>query len=227
MANQPFDYAGDGYAVRDVLAQMHRQSWQAIAGPGSQLTGAERVEIARQARAARARRADPPWLREGLPDPGNRISEDAVDAARTIAADAHKINADWAKKKIEALGEAAYVELGSIVVTLSAIDAYGEALGRGHEALSDPTPGEPSGEILDDAQAVGAYVRMQDPHQGPNVARALSLVPDANRLFFSNVLAMYTSGDGGFYDMVWKGPLDRPQAELLAARVSAVSECFY
>lgn len=227
MENQGFDYAADGFAVRDVVAQVHRQSWQAIAGPGSQLTGAERVEIARQARAARSKRADPSWLREGLPEAGGRITEEAVDAARIIAADAHKINAEWAKKKIEALGEAAYVELGSIVATVSAIDAYGEALGRGHEPLPESVLGEPTGEILEDAQAAGAYVRMQDPHPGPNVVRALSLVPDANRLFFSNVLVMYTSGGGGFYDMVWNGPLDRPQAELLAARVSAVNECFY
>ena len=46
-----------------------------------------------------------------------------MDAARTIAADAHKIDAKWAERKIEALGDAAYVELGSVVVTVSAIDA--------------------------------------------------------------------------------------------------------
>ena len=60
-----------------------------------------------------------------------------------------------------------------------------------------------------------------------NVARALSLVPAANELFMSNVLAMYNGPGGGFFDMVWDGPFTRPQAELLAARVSAVNECFY
>ena len=48
-----------------------------------------------------------------------------------------------------------------------------------------------------------------------------------NALFMSNVQEMYASNGGGFSDMVWNGPLSRPQAELLAARVSSVNECFY
>ncbi len=226
-SNATFDYQGDGFAVRDEIVQTHRMAWQAIGAAGSQLTAAERVEIARQARATRAKRGDPAWLRDGLPDAEGRISDEAVDAARTIAADAHKINAEWAAKKIEALGEAAYVELGSIVVTVTAIDAFNEALGREHEPLPTPVEGEPTGEVLEEAAQAGAYVRMMDPFAGPNVARALSLVPSANQLFVANVMSMYSSPGGGFYDMEWNGPLNRPQAELLAARVSAVNECFY
>ena len=68
---------------------------------------------------------------------------------------------------------------------------------------------------------------MVDPWAGPNVSRALSLVPSANQLFMANVRSMYSSSGGGFDDMVWEGPLSRPQAELLAARVSSINECFY
>jgi hypothetical protein len=222
-----FDYSAAGFTVREEIARIHRASWERIAAAGSHWGGAERVEIARQARAARAARSDPPWARKGLPDAGRTLSDDAVDAARTIAADAHKIDAKWAERKIEALGDAAYVELGSVVVTVAAIDAYGEALGRGHELLPEPIAGDPDRARLDDAADAGAYVPMFDPFPGPNVGRALSLVPEANRLFMTNVMAMYSSPGGGFYDLEWQGPLTRPQAELLAARVSALNECFY
>ncbi|MDP6979149.1 MAG: hypothetical protein QF570_11190 [Myxococcota bacterium] len=222
-----FAYDRDGFAVRDTIQQVHRTSWQQIANAGSYFTGEQRLEIARQARATRAKRGDPSWLREGLPDAEGRLSEVAVDAARTIAADAHKIDSEWAAKKIAALGDGAYVELISIVACMSAIDAYSEALGRAHEPLPDPQPGEPDGGRLAEATDAGAHVPMIDPFTGPNVARALSLVPSANQLFFANVMAMYSNGSGGFYDMEWGGPLDRPQAELIAARVSAVNECFY
>ena len=222
-----FDYAADGFEVREAIVDAHRASWEKIARAGSHWTGAQRVEIARQGRAARALRGDAPWLRKGLPDAEGRLSDAAVEAARTIGADAHKIDAAWAKQKIAALGDAAYVELGAVVVTVTAIDAFGEALGRGHEPLPEPEEGEPDGVRLAEAVDAGAYVPMQDPFQGPNVARALSLVPDANALFFANVMAMYSSHDGGFYDLAWNGPLARPQAELLAARVSALNECFY
>ena len=216
----------DRFHVRDVIAGAHSASWQHIAAAGSYWTGAERVEIARQGRAARVQRSEPPWLRK-LPDAEGSIPDVAVEVARTIGADAHKIDAAWARAKIEALGDAAYVELGSVVVTVSAIDAFHEALGLPHEPLPEPVAGEPTGERLATAVDAGAYVPMVDPFPGPNVGRALSLVPSANALFFGNVMAMYSSPDGGFYDLEWNGPLSRPQAELLAARVSALNECFY
>ena len=222
-----FDYAAADLDVREIIVQANRSTWERLANPGSHWTGAERIEIARQARAARAVRATPPWLREGLPDAGGRLPEAAVEAARTIAADAHKIDAAWAARTIAALGDAAYVELGSIVASTAALDAFGEALGRGHEPLPDPVPGEPDGARLAEVADVGAYLPLMEPWQGPNVGRALSLVPSANLLFMQNVMAMYSSEGGGFFDTVWDGPLSRPQAELLAARVSALNECFY
>ncbi|MCP4007256.1 MAG: hypothetical protein GY725_23985 [bacterium] len=222
-----FDYTSRGFDVRAEIAQIHRTSWSSIARAGSQWTGFQRVEIARQARATRAARNEPPWLRKGLPEAEECLSDEAVDAARTIAADARKIDRDWAAAKIAALGEAAYVELGAIVATVSAIDAFAEALGIAHEALPEPVAGDPDGAVLDTAVDAGAYVHMMDPWTGPNVGRALSLVPEANSLFMANVMAMYSSTGGTFFDLVWDGPLSRPQAELLASRVAAVNECFY
>lgn len=114
-----FDYESSGSPVRRDIAEAHRASWEAIARPGPRWSGAQRVEIARQARAARNSRGNPPWLRQGLPDTEGRISEAACQVARTIAADAHRIDRDWAAQAIETLGDAAYVELGSIVATVA------------------------------------------------------------------------------------------------------------
>ena len=223
-----FDYESSGFPVRRDITEAHRASWQAIARPGPRWSGVQRVEIARQARAARNSRGDPPWLRKGLPDTEGRIPEAACQAARTIAADAHRIDRDWATQAIETLGDAAYVELGSIVATVAALDAFAEALGRDQE----PLPSAEAGTRADTASAdgvadIGAYVPVVSPFSGPNVSRALSLVPEANRLFFTNVGAMYGGVEQSFYDLEWTGPISRPQAELLAARVSALNECFY
>jgi hypothetical protein len=227
MYEPTFDYATDGFGVPDSIVQTHRSSWDQIARAGSHWSGAERVEIARQARAARAARTEPPWLRGDLPG-SDVLSADALDAVRTIAADAMKIGRAWASAKIAILGDAPYVELGAVVATSTAIDAFAEALGRPHEALPEPRSGAADGERLSAVADAGAYVPMMDPWSGPNVGRAMSLVPQANALFMSNVMAMYNGGgEGTFYDLVWDGPLSRPQAEVLAARVSAVNECFY
>ncbi|MEM7410978.1 MAG: hypothetical protein AAF430_12140 [Myxococcota bacterium] len=222
-----FDYAADGFTVRKAVADTHQTSWDAIGRSGSHWRSHERVEIARQARAARAARVDPPWLRKGLPEPQG-LPEVAAGAARKIAADAHQIDRPWAERQIAALGAERYVELVSVVVTVAAIDAFAEALGRAHAPLPEPIDADaPDGERADGTGDIGAYLPMVDPFPGPNVGRALSLVPAANTLFFSNVMQMYATEGGGFYDMVWPGPFERPQAELLAARVSAVNECFY
>ena len=39
------------------------------------------------------------------------------------------------------------------------------------------------------------------------------------------VQSMYALAN--FTELVWNGPLSRPQTELIAARVSAINECFY
>jgi hypothetical protein len=67
---------------------------------------------------------------------------------------------------------------------------------------------------------------MTVPYAGPNVGRALSVAPGEQAMFMGLVGAMYSLRD--FVEMVWKDrPLSRPQVELVAARVSAINECFY
>jgi len=90
------------YPVREGVARAQDQAWNAIGRAGSWWSGAQRVEIARQARV------DPPPLRKQFPDAEGRLPKDAVDVAWTIAADAHEVDRDWAKAKIEVLGDAAF-----------------------------------------------------------------------------------------------------------------------
>ena len=221
----PFAY--DGLPVRDEIREAQRAAWTAIARPGATWTGEERVALAEQVREARRRRADPPWLRSGLPDAGTTLPEAAVEVARTIAADAHKIDRTWAHERVAALGETAYVEIAGLAASLCAIDTFADALGCGYEPLPTPQAGEPTGEQNTEVGDAGAYVPLQEPWQGPNVGRALSLVPSSNATFFGLVMAMY-GGPQRFFALVWEdGPLSRPQVELLAARVSSVNECFY
>ena len=221
---QFFNYSNSGFEVRDEIVNAHRESWKTISNSGSFWSGEERVEIAQQARSARLQRRELPFNRSY---PSCSLSNGALETTYTIAADAHKIDKVWADNQIAKLGSGAYIEIASIVATVSAIDAFSEALGRNHEDFPVPQPGKPNGNQNPNVTDIGAYVPMMEPWKGPNVARAFSLVPTANQLFFSNVQQMYASHGGGFSEMVWKGPLTRPQAELLAARVSSANECFY
>jgi hypothetical protein len=223
-----FAYRAFPHPIRDDISAGHRTVWAALAAPGVWWTAAERVAIAREVRTARDRRADPPWLRPS-PDAARAndvLSAAAVEAVHRIAIDAHRLDREWTHKMLEVLGDAPYVELAAVVAWISAIDTFADALGVEHEPLPEPTAGEPSRARPDGVGPDGAWVPMSVPWQGPNVARALSLVPPAQAVFFALVGPMYALGD--FAKLVWQDrPLTRPQVELVAARVSSVNECFY
>ncbi len=210
--------------IPEHIVSSHRQTWSKISEAGEFWSDIDRIEIAKQARAARIQRSELPFNR--VYDESH-LPKQVLNATHKIAADAGKIDRTWATDCVSNLGAGPYVELISIVASVSAIDAFYEAIGSPGEALPEPAGGSCSAEKATGVSDIGGYIPMVDPWAGPNVSRALSLVPSANQLFMANVRSMYSSSGGGFDDMVWEGPLSRPQAELLAARVSSINECFY
>ena len=184
------------------------------------------MAIARVVRAARTERSEPPWLRRAGSQEDVDLVPAAVAAARRVALDPHRLDRDWCLQVTGELGDAPYVELVAVSVCVTAIDAFAEALGAALEPLPLPAGGEPSRDRPAGVEDDGAWVPMTVPWKGANVGRALSLVPPAATTFLSLVSAMYARRD--FLELVWKDrPLTRPQVELVAARVSAVNECFY
>ena len=221
-----FDYASSPSPVRSNIASSHVAFWDRLAAPGSWWTGEQRVAIAAEARSARLLRSEPPWLRQ-LPEAEDGvIPAVAIEAIRRIALDVNKIDRAWAERMIAGLGDAAYVELVAITVQATAVDAFAEALGVDPEPLPSPKPGEPDRVRPEGLGDIGAFVSALLANRGPNVGRAMSLAPDDNESFFGLVGSMYAGND--FMELVWKDrPLSRPQVELVAARVSAINECFY
>ncbi len=214
--------------VREDMATALRRSWADIGRPGTWWTGPERVAIAALARAERIQRNEPPWNRD-RGEPSTSLPEKAVEAARKIGADPAQLDREWANSVISEIGDSHYVELASVVVTTAAADAFCEAMGIDHEPLPEPEAGEPDRERPDGMGDIGAWVPVQViDWKRANVARAMSLVPEGVRTFFRMVAAMYTGTASDFDRMVWDHrPLARPQVELLAARVSALNQCFY
>ena len=221
-----FEYKSFGDSVPVEIGDAHRAAWERVASPGSWWSGSQRVEAARLARDARRMRDLPPWVRETRPDVSALLSPEAADLVRRVAVDVHTLNADSVGEWVEEMGDAAYVELCAVVVCVTAIDAFAEALGEELEPLPEPRPGEPDGLRPDGMADAGAFVPMAEKSMGPNVGRALSLAPMDNAAFFGLVGSMYALTN--FSEMVWADQvLSRPQVELVAARVSAINECFY
>jgi alkylhydroperoxidase family enzyme len=233
--------------IRSDLAQAHARALARIGVPGTWWTGAERVGIAEEARAATgcslcSRRRDvlAPGFISGSHERVSELPGPVVDAVHRVAVDPGRISETDYKTWQEACSDAHYVELVGVVSQMAAIDTLAVALGHPLPELPAPSPGAPSRRRSSARQSV-AWVPML-PSGGrdqdsmaqyggastPHVARALSLVPDEVRALSRLSSVQYVHGpnvpnvsvDGG-------RALSRTQMELVAARVSALNECFY
>lgn len=202
-----------GHGRAEVVAAFQRV-WARLAGPGATFTGAERIAVARVARAARSHR---PLPEEDLPVA-------AFEAARIMGAEPAAANPAWiADSIVPGIGYPAYVEIVGLVAQLTAVDTFHRAMGLPLEPLPEPRAGEPTGRIADDARLSSSWV----PTAGPaSVVYALSLVPSEMEGFEDLhgplYIPVHEMGDNLF-----ARALRRPQMELVAARTSAHNDCFY
>ena len=249
---QPFSYSNSPWIIREDLPDAFRFSWEKIATPGNWLTGAERIQVAREVRRSRdcslcrtRKAALSPFADEGVHGDGEHgpLTEAQVDVVHRLATDASRLTPTWLAG-LEAAGMTveAYVEILSVVVATIAIDSFHESLGFELEPLPEPVAGEPSRYRPAAAVKTDAWVPTvalekvadsdADMYAGlgrsANVLTAMSVVPDAVRLLRKQSTAMYLDIMDVANPATNGGrALTRPQMELIAGRVSALNDCFY
>jgi hypothetical protein len=132
-----------------------------------------------------------------------------------------------------------YVELVGVTSLTSGMDYFTRALGSRPFPLPTPFSGPPSQHRPTGAKTGTGWVPMIAPEDAveaesdlyvgsfvPNIVRALSLVPDEVRALRVSSAAHYlpvVKTDDGSAPRA----IDRTQIELVAARVSALNQCFY
>jgi hypothetical protein len=250
----PFAYDDAPFPIRADIPAAHRSFWHRLAGPGSWWTGAERVAIAAESRAALAcplcaarKQALSPYgsapgehLRDGVH--GARLPPRAVDAVHRIVTDQARITRRWVDDNAaQGLPKPAYVELVGVVVAVLSIDEFHRALGLPLEPLPAPRAGEPDRYLpavlsedigfvptVPREGAVGREAGLWPAGRSANVIRALTLVPQALRDWLALADAQYLSvARMANFVKDEARSISRLQMELVAARVSAVNECYY
>ena len=234
--------------VRTGFAESHQRFWDRLAARGTWWTGAERVAIAREARAAR----DCPYCRErkaalsphtvsGNHTTASDLSTAAVEVIHAVMTDPGRLTRKWYEARLaDGLSDGQYVEIIGTVVALVSIDRFCRGIGVPEHPLPAPLPGETRRYRPASAGPDEAWVPMvpADNAGTPeadlwpagrtgNVIRAMSLVPDEvwtlNDLsavhYLPNVQVRDPSAS--------QGALSRPQMELIAGRVSVLNDCFY
>ena len=242
-------YASAPVTVRRDLVDAQLRAWRGLGRPGTWWSGAERIAIAAEVRAATrcalclARKAAlSPYTVGGIHDGPGVLPPAAIEAAHRIATDPGRLKRAWFDQLIaDGLGDAPYVELLGVVTTVAGIDAFCRGLGVPPHPLPEAEPGEPRRTRPPAARDEGAWVPTVPggaadgdiadlyadiPGPVPNVIRALSLVPEALRTLKHLGAAHYMS-TAEMTDLRHGRSLSRAQMELVAGRVSALRECFY
>lgn len=249
MPRSDLSYRDAPAAVRDDLVESHRRFWDRLARPGAWWTSEERLAIARAVRAAYdcdlcSRRKETLLFDgvEGSHESTGELPESVVDAIHRIATDPARLSRDWFEGVLgQGVTAGQYIEILGTLVALISIDRFGEAIGVAHRELPAPGVGEPSGYRPANVELEDAWVPMirgdgNDPPDDDlwlrgrvgNVIRAMSLVPDEVRTL-NDLGAAHYMPNSMVLD-VSQSPdraIDRAQIELVAARVSALNECFF
>jgi hypothetical protein len=234
--------------MRDGLRRELARAWRRLAEPGTWWSGAERLALAGEVRAARScalcrkrKAALSPYGIDGAHDSAGTLSEPVVDAVHRLATDAGRLTRRGLEGVLgRGLSEEQYVEAVGVVALVTALDTFDLALGRPERSLPSPMPGEPSRSRPAGARRDLAWVCTVAPeallpgdpdpyalHGAKNIHRALSLVPQEVINFFDLDVELYLK-DHEIRDFGREyRALTHPQIELLAGRVSALNGCYY
>lgn len=218
------------------LKEAHAATLASIARPGSSWTGADRLEMVQASRAAtecslcaERKSALSPTAVSGVHDGPESLPSQLIDAIHRIRTDPGRLTRSWFSSVVEVTGQAAYVEMVSVVNSAVIIDTLHRAMGLQLAELPPPVAGapvdEPTGEVVDDGAWVPISVAPADMADTglpvvPNIVRAMGLVPQAVSLFFATFGPHYALKDIQL-------SISQAQAEFVASRVSAMNECFY
>tara|TARA_B100000214_G_scaffold341467_1_gene288591 strand:- start:75 stop:749 length:675 start_codon:yes stop_codon:yes gene_type:complete len=214
--------------VPDEIIQSFEIVWQNLGKPGGWWTGYQRIEIAKE-----VRNSNQPSLAERV----NQLSEynhketESISpfvraVVRKIAYESSSIDRNVYDEIVEVLGEDRYAELAAIVTQVVPIFVLADLLSYSREKLPIAENGAPTKERPDNLVHGIAFLPTFSPKGLPHVAVSLSLAQADNARRMLLVRSMYSGTN--FSEMVWEHRcLSRQQIELVAARTSAINECFY
>lgn len=237
-------YADAAVPIPPATDALHSDELVSYSQPGTWGSAAMRTAIAAEARKARVEAK----VQESIGDEATADICEVPAAARRLARDVAlggiNINREYCEQvQAEGVTEGAYVEIVGLVARLAHLDVFARGIGVASRPLAEPVDDTaPSYARPPEAKQEGFFTAsIPSPPGGgdagaalfgktptPNILRSLSLVPaEAARLI--NVLDQEYFSMDTIFDMTYSShdALSRPQIELVAARVSALNQCFY
>ena len=235
-------YADSKYPVREDISAAHARQFEQLGKPGTWGSARQRLAIVAGARRAAYEAGvheephDPGWV------PDLELSEVARRVVHRLAISPKDMDQAFYEKALaDGLSDAEYVEIVGLIARFTCMDVFARGIGVPLRPLPEPQPGAPSRDRPATAVLEMAWVptiptgaeggdigkELFGPWQ-PYIMRGLSLVPDEYRAHFDLEEIQYMpSAHFAEWDYQHHEGLSRPQVEVVAARVSAINECFY
>ena len=235
-------YADSKYPVREDVAELHAEQFNRLGAPGTWGTAAQRIAIVNEARKA--------GYEAGVVEkPDNAGAEPDVPLPEVVKRVVHRMalapkdmNQNFYNDAIsDGLADVEYVEILGLLARFTCFDVFARGIGVPLRPMPEPQSGEPSQERPAEAVQEKAWVptipagpdggefglALFGPWQ-PYIMRGISLVPDEYRQHHALEEVQYMPSKNFMeFDYQHHEGLSRPQAEIVASRVSVLNECFY
>lgn len=242
----PFDSAPA--PIRADLNEALGRAWQRLAAPGAWLDGARRVAVAAAARQAwqcdlcdRRKEALSPYAVAGAHDASPPLPQSWHDVIHPVVRDSGRLTERWYRGAREAgIGEDEFVEIVSVAIITTTVDAFALGIGMAPPALPEPVAGMPHCVRAPQATLGPGWVSTIAPEDaGPDfedfyageshfyIRRSLTLVPDEVRRFWELMDPLYMPDPRVNEIDGLDRAISRAQIEFLAARCSALLGCLY
>ncbi len=234
--------------IRADLFEALGRAWTQLAAPGAWLDGTQRVAVATAAREAwecnfcdQRKDALSPYTVAGEHDPTPPLPPSWLDVIHPVVRDSGRLTERWYRTARDAgIGEDEFVEIVSVTIITTTVDAYALGIGMTPPPLPTPAAGTPHRIRAPQATMGPGWISTIAPeHAGPDfedfyaneshfyIRRSLTLVPDEVRRFWDLMNPLYMDDPRiNETDGLDRG-ISRAQIEFLAARCSALLGCLY
>jgi hypothetical protein len=237
-------YSDAEYPIAPATQALHEDELLSFTRPGTWGTAQQRTAIAAHARQARCEAGIQESVGDDALTSSAALPDAAIRLARSVALGGIGIDQEFCDQaQSEGVTEGAYVEIVGLVSRLAHLDVFARGVGLPARKLIDPVEDkEPSQERPAAATKEGFFTAslpnlpeggelarsLYGKHPAPNILRSLSLVPSEAQRLIGVLNEEYFTMDR-MMDLSYSShdALTRPQLELVAARVSALNECFY
>jgi hypothetical protein len=242
----PFDAAP--LNLREDLRSALNEAWRRLGECGAWLDGAQRLAIAAAAREAwncgfcrRRKEALSPHAEAGSHDYAGGLADSWIEVIHPLITDSGRLSERWYRQARDSgIEEDEFIEIVSVAIISQTVDSFAFGAGLALPEFPKRSAGQPARRRPPEATLGPGWLSTIAPEDAPPdfadfyandshfyIRRSLTLVPDEVRRFWDLMNPLYLPDPRIDELEGLDRAISRAQIEFLAARCSALLECFY